>query len=90
MVVSIYELCGFVENALLKSSGRPPLPSSLLDELLVNERDSDCFISRRLVCRSSDTRTSYNLTDSSLVTVGYQLPVFIRIKATPRLVAALK
>ena len=80
----------FLESALLKSSGGPPLPSSLLDELLVNERDSDCFISRRLVCRSSDTCTSYNLTDSSLVTVGYQLPVFIRIKATPQLVAALK
>jgi hypothetical protein len=38
-----------VKNALFKSSGdicRPPLLSSLLDELSINERDSDRFISR--------------------------------------------
>ena len=47
------------------------MPSLLLIELSVDESDSNCLISRRLVCRSSDS--SYNLTDSSLVTVGYQL-----------------
>ena len=60
-----------VGNALFKSSGDicwSPLPSSLLDELLVNKRDSDGFFSRRLVSRSSDR--SYNSTDSSLNTVN--------------------
>ena len=47
------------------------LPSSLLDELSIDERDSDGFISRRSVCRSRNS--SYNSIDSSLVTVGYQL-----------------
>ena len=37
----------------------------------IDERDGDRFISRTLVCRSSDS--SYNSTDSSLVTVGYRL-----------------
>ena len=60
----------FIENALFKSSGDicwPPLPSSLLDKLSMDKRDSDGFFSKRLVhvCRSSDR--SYNLTDSSLV-----------------------
>ena len=41
------------------------------DELSVDKRDSDHFISRTIVRRSSDS--SYNCTDSSLVTVGYQL-----------------
>ena len=64
----------FIENALLKSSDDicwPPLSSSLLDELSMDKRDSDGFFSRRLVCKSSDR--SYNLTDSSLVIVNYQL-----------------
>ena len=64
----------FVENALFKSSGDicwPPLPSSLLEELSIDIRDSGGFFSRRLVCRSSDR--SYNLTDSSLVIVNCQL-----------------
>ena len=55
MVFSNY--VDFVENALFKSSDdicRPPCPSLLLDELSIDERDSDHFISRRLVCRSSD------------------------------------
>ena len=37
----------FIENALFKSSGEicwSPLPSSLLDELLLDKRDSDGFI----------------------------------------------
>ena len=63
-----------VEIALFKSSGDIcwiPLPSSLLDKLSVNKRDSDGFFSRRLPCRSSDR--SYNLTDSvlNIVTVSY-------------------
>jgi hypothetical protein len=40
----------FVENALFKKSGDihcPPLPSSLLDELSTDERDSNCFLSRK-------------------------------------------
>ena len=56
----------FVENALFKSSGQicwSPLPSSLLDELLMDKRNSYGFFSRRLVCRTSDS--SYNSTDSS-------------------------
>ena len=64
----------FVKNALFKNSGdtcSPPLPSSLLDELLMDKRDSDGFISRRIVCRTSDS--SYNSTGSPVVTVGYQL-----------------
>jgi hypothetical protein len=40
------------------------LPSSLLDELSIDERDSDRFISRLVVCRSSDSSC-----DSSLLTV---------------------
>ena len=44
------------------------LPSSLLDELSIDERDSDGFISRVIVCSSSDSST-----DSSQITVGYQL-----------------
>ena len=61
--------------AVFKGSGdicRPPLHSSLLDELSMDKRDSDGFISRGLVYRCSDS--SYNPTDSSLVTVDYQLP----------------
>ena len=64
----------FVENASFKSSGDicwPPWPSSLLDELSIDKRDSDGFISRLVVRSSSDS--SYNLTDSSQITVGYQL-----------------
>ena len=64
----------FVENDLFKSFGDicwPPLPSSFLDELSMDKIDNDGFFSRRLVCRSSDR--SYNLTDSSLVIVNYQL-----------------
>jgi hypothetical protein len=64
----------FVENALFKSSGnicRSPLPSSSLDELSIDEMDSDQFISRLAVYRPSDS--SYDSTDSSLLTVDYQL-----------------
>ena len=63
----------FIENALFKSSGEicwSPLPSSLLDELSMDKRDSNGFFSRRLACRTNDR--SYNSTDSSLVTVDYQ------------------
>ena len=63
----------FVENTLFNSSGEicwSPLPSSLLDELSMDKRDSDGFFSRRLACRTNDR--SYNSTDSSLVTVDYQ------------------
>ena len=74
----------FVKKALFKSSGDiywPPLSSSLLGELSMDKRDNDHFISRRLVCISSDS--SYNSSDSSLVTVGYQL----RCLASPSLSA---
>ena len=63
----------FAENALFKSFSDIcwlPLPSSLLDQLSVDKRDSGGFFSSRLVCRTSDS--SYNSTDSSLVTVDYQ------------------
>ena len=36
----------------------------------LNERDSNCFTSRRLVCTCRCSDSSYNLMDSSLVTVG--------------------
>ena len=45
----------------------PPLPSSFLDQLSMDKRDSDGFFSRRLVCRNSNS--SYY---SSLVTIDYQ------------------
>ncbi len=48
----------FIKNALFKSSGDicwPPLPSSLLGELSIDERDSDRFISILVVSRSSDS-----------------------------------
>ena len=64
----------FFENALFRSSGNigcASLPSSLFEELSMNKRDSDGFFSRRLVYRSSVS--SYRLTDSSPVTVDYQL-----------------
>ena len=57
----------FVENALFKRSSdicQRSLPSSLLDELSMDKRDSNGFLSRRLVCRSGDR--SYNSTNSSL------------------------
>ena len=63
----------FTENTLFNSSGDiywSPLPSSLLGQLLMDKRDSDGFFSSRLVCRTSDS--SYNSTDSSLVTIDYQ------------------
>ena len=63
----------FVENALFKSYDEIcwwPLPSSLLDELSMDKRDNDGFFSRRLVYRTNNE--SYNLTDSSLVTINYQ------------------
>ena len=44
----------------------------ILDELSMDKRDSNHFISRRLVCRYIAI-VLYNWTDSSLVTVGYQL-----------------
>ena len=52
----------FVENTLFKSSGKT-LPSSLLDKLSMDKRDSNGFFSRRLVCRPSDR--SYNSTNST-------------------------
>ena len=42
-----------------------PLPSSLLDELSMDKRDSNCFFLRT-------NNRSYNSIDSSLVTVDYQ------------------
>ena len=42
----------------------------LLDKLSMDKRDSDGFFLRRLACRTNDR--SYNLTDSSLITVDYQ------------------
>jgi hypothetical protein len=63
-----------IENALFKSSGNncwPHLPSLLLDELSIDERDSDRLISSLVVCRSSNS--SCNLTDSSLLTVDCEL-----------------
>ena len=71
---SRYALCGYRWKALFKSSGDicwSPWPFSLLDELSMDESDSDGLFSRRLVCRSTDS--SYDLTDSSLVTEDYQL-----------------
>ena len=62
----------FVEHALFESSGDtcwPPLPSSLLDQLLTNKRDSNGFLSRKLVCRTNDS--SYNSTGSSLGTANF-------------------
>ena len=62
----------FIENTLFKSYGNilwSSLPSSLLDELLMDKSDSDGLFSRRLACRTNDR--SYNSTDSSLVTVDY-------------------
>ena len=65
----------FVENAcskvLVTFADHHAWCSSLLDELLIDERDSDGFILRLVVCSTSDS--SYNLTDSSLISVGYQL-----------------
>ena len=64
----------FFENALFRSYGDiccASLPSLLLNELSMNERDSDGFFSKRLVCGTSDI--SYNLTGSSLVMANYQL-----------------
>ena len=48
------------------------LPSSLLDQLTMDKRDSDGFFSRRLVCTCKSSDSSYNSTDSSLITVDYQ------------------
>ena len=53
----------FVENALFRSSGD-------IAQLTMDIGDSDGFFSRILVCRSSDS--SYNLTESSLITADYR------------------
>jgi hypothetical protein len=58
-------VCLILWLAATKSSRR----SSLLDELSIDERDSDRFVSIFVVCSTSDS--SYNPTDPSLV--GYQL-----------------
>ena len=63
----------FAKNALFKSSGNiywSPLPSLLFGQLSVDKWDSDGFFLSGLMCRTSDS--SYNSTDSSLVTVDYQ------------------
>ena len=50
----------FVKNASFKSFGdinfadHHAWPSSLLDEISINERDRNGFISRLVVCSSSD------------------------------------
>ena len=62
-------------NALFKSWVTFADQHLLLVELSFYERDGNNFISRGVVCRSSDG--SYNSTDSSLVTVGYQLHFMI-------------
>ena len=56
----------FIENISFKNSAVILLitTASLLDKLQMDKSDSNCFISRRLVCRYSE-----NSTDSSLVTV---------------------
>ena len=63
----------FIENALFRSSSNicwPPLPSLLLDRLLMDKRESGwlCF-NMIIVCRSRDK--SYNLTGSSLDMVKF-------------------
>ena len=48
----------FAENASFKSSGvicLPPLPSTLLEELLMDRRNSSEFFLRRRVCTLSDS-----------------------------------
>ena len=66
MAISTHVLCGFRWKCFFKSCGDicwSPLPSLPLDELSIDERDSDGFISRLVVCRSID---------SSLLTLDYQ------------------
>ena len=74
--LSVYMYCvDFVENTLFKSSGEScwlPLPSSLLNELSMDKRDSNGFFLRRLACRTNNRSYTFNSTDSSLVTVDYQ------------------
>ena len=48
-----------VEGVVL--STRLARPSLILDELLIDGRDSDCFILRKIVCRSSNTSYACNL-----------------------------
>jgi hypothetical protein len=68
----------FVEHALFKSSGdicwSPPF--SPLDDLSVDETDSDQFISRLIVQVRRSSDSSYNSNESSLLTVDYQ-PLFL-------------
>ena len=52
-------------KVLVRLADHLALPSSLLDELSVNKRDSGGFFSKRLVGRYSDR--SNNSTDSSLI-----------------------
>ena len=71
---SQHVLCGFCCKCFVRKFWQDllimPLPSLFLDELTMDKRDSGCFFSKRLACRTNDR--SYNLTDSTLVTVDYQ------------------
>ena len=65
--------CMYCVDFIDKSYGEicwSPLPSSLLDKLFMDKRDSNGFFSRRLTCRTSNMFN--HSTDSSLVTVDYQ------------------
>jgi hypothetical protein len=60
MAISIYVFIVWIlfkklySEVLATFADHHTLPSSLLEELSMDKRDTDPFISRRLVCRSSD------------------------------------
>jgi hypothetical protein len=59
-----YVLCGFRWKRFVQKSYWPLLPSSLLNELSIDERDSNRFIS---VCRSSITRLTHYWSDTESI-----------------------
>jgi hypothetical protein len=73
MAILTHDLNVWISLKMLCSKGtfadHHCLLNLLLDKLSIDERESDRFISRLVVCRSSDS--SSNLTDSSLFTVDY-------------------
>ena len=76
MAFSRFQSCGFCWKRFVQKLWHdywPLQPSWLLNELSIDKRDSNGFISTRLVHRDSDS--SYNTTDLSLILIAERISV---------------